>query len=165
MSMGGHLLSDVRELLRTLEAAQHDLSTLQDRKRTALVQGHSDELLKIARDETTIGNRLRALLSRRGEILDDARKSGLHGVDSLLGLAASLQPEDREDLEPRIKAARKQAEQIRRETWVQWIIAHRAYSHYTSLLELIALSGGESPTYEAKPSKETAGGAIFDASI
>jgi len=163
--MGGHVLSDVRELLCALEAAQRDLSTLQDRKRTALVQGHSDELLTIAGDETTIGNRLRALLDRRGEILRDARKSGLHGADSLLALAENLPPKDREELEPRIKAARKQAAQIRRETWVQWIIAHRAYSHYTSLLELIALSGRKSPTYEAKSSNATVGGAIFDASI
>ncbi|MBT4865602.1 MAG: hypothetical protein HON53_10895 [Planctomycetaceae bacterium] len=165
MSMGGHLLNDLRELLRSLETAQRDFSALQDRKRTALVEGHSDDLLSIARDETTIGDRLRALLDQRGEILDAARKSGLPGADSLLGIAANLQPKDRDELEPRIQAARKQAEQIRRETWVQWIIAHRAYSHYSSLLDLIALSGKKSPTYEAKPSKETAGGAIFDASI
>lgn len=163
--MGGSLLDRVRELLRALETAQRDLSSLQDRKRAALTRGESSELLGIAREETILSNRLRDLLQQRSQILESARVAGAEDTGSLSSFVATLPPAEREELEPRVVQARRHAERIRRETWVQWIIAHRAYSHYSSLLELIAQSGSKSPTYDEKPVKHSSGGAIFDASI
>ena len=163
--MGGQLKDDVRELLRGLEAAQRDLLLLQERKRTALSQGAGSDLLQIAREETVLSNRLRELVDRRALILNEARNRGAADTGSLAGFVATLPVADREDLQLRIEQVRTRAETIRRETWVQWIIAHRAYSHYSSMLELIAHSGAKSPTYEEQPMAESTGGALLDASI
>jgi hypothetical protein len=164
MPMGGPWQNDVRELLRALEAAQRDLTALYERKRGALVEGASEELLSVARDEAALANRFHGLLSRREQILQAAEHSGRPKAETLLALVGSLSAADRGELEPLISEARQRSEILRRETWVQWIIAHRAHSHYSGMLELIAHSGGKPPTYDAKPGKETTGGALFDAS-
>ena len=162
--MGAQLLDEIRQFLHGLERAQEELSTLYAEKRTALIHGRSDDLMRIAQTESTLADTLKSLLDRRGQILDQARRSGVD-ADSILTLVGAAGGDDRVVLEPRIQQLRRSADELRRETWIHWIIAHRAYSHYSELLELVAHSGKNSPTYDQKSNEASSGGAIFDASV
>lgn len=163
--MGALLLDDVGQLLRGLEATQQELSALYREKRTALIRGRSDELMQIATAETALAERLRSLLGRRQQILAEARRAGVDGADSIQDLVGALGEDGGRELPNRIERARRRADDLRRETWIHWVIAHRAYSHYTQLVELIAHCGKKSPTYGRGANEETPGGAIFDASV
>jgi len=61
----------------------------------------------------------------------------------------------------RCDQAEQRAWHLRREGWTQFIIAHRNFSHYTDLVELIANHGHPAPTYADKTT--AAGGAVLDA--
>lgn len=162
--MGAQLLDEIRQFLHGLERAQQELSTLYAEKRTALVQGRNDDLMRIAQTESTLADTLKSLLGRRGQILDQAKSSGVD-ANSILTLVGAVGGDDYVALEPRIEQLRRNADELRRETWIHWIIAHRAYSHYSELLELVAHSGKKSPTYDEKSKESSSGGAIFDASV
>ena len=67
-------------------------------------------------------------------------------------------------MRPRIQAARRKSERIRRESWVQWVVSQRANTYYNELLELLAYSGKKAPVYSDKPGPPSGGGTILDAS-
>ncbi len=162
--MSAPLLNEVKQFLERLEATQEEFTQLFQRKRTALCQARTDELLQIAQSEASLAQRLQAALEHRQRILHDACQEGLPSK-SLSELAATLSGDERDQFESRIERARGMSDRIRQESWIHWIIAHRTYSHYTELLNLIANCGKKAPTYSQKPSKESTGGVILDASI
>lgn len=164
--MGGHLLRDVRQFLHALEALQRELSRLFVRKRQALSAPHPEQLLAIAEDEAALTAQLQELVARRSAILEQAREAGLK-VDSLADLVeASAEEGDRRRIAVRIQHAREQAELLRRESWIHWVIAHRTHKHYSDLLEIVAHAGRQAPTYNHKSGENHAspGGALLDAS-
>ena len=162
--MSGQLAEDIRQFLRGVEATQDDLAALYRRKRAALTQARPGELLQIADSETGLAKQLQAHLARRRQILRDSAQAGLPG-DSIQKVVASLGEEARAELEPHVARARRTAGEVRRETWIHWIITQRALCHYQNLLELIAHCGRKSPTYSRRPGQEpSSGGAILDAS-
>ena len=162
--MSASLLKEVKQFLSALEATQDELAELFGRKRTALTQARSDELLRLAASEASLTGRLQAALGQRQRILNDAKQQGLPS-QSLSELAPAIAGDERDRLRSRIERARGMSDRIRQESWIHWIIAHRTYSHYTELLNLIANCGKKAPTYSQKPSEESTGGVILDASI
>ena len=162
--MSEQLVDEIRQFLRGVQSAQDDLAALYRRKRAALTAARAGELLQIAESETLLVQELQAQLARRREILRESALAGLPG-DSIQHVVASLGAEARADLEPHVERARRTAGEVRRETWVHWIIAQRALCHYQNLLELIAHCGRKSPTYSRRPGQDhSGGGAILDAS-
>ena len=154
----------VRRFLAELEAAQTGLRDVLDRKGRALQAADAAELERIGEVEQEHVRGLQALLSRRRRILDQARAIGT--VESISDLVEQFAGSDQSDLREQIGRIRAAADQIRRETWVHWIVARSMSSHYSELLELIANCGHEAPTYDERPvAHAPAGGAILDASV
>ena len=164
--MSMHLLEEVRQLLPELEATQSEFADLFVNKRQALVAARSAELLRIADSEAELANRLQAHLGRRQKILLQAKRAGLPS-DSIVELVARIAGDLREQLELQIERIRDAANSLRRESWIQWIIAHRTCSQYSEIKNLIAHCGEKDPIYSRDTNKEQnfSGGAILDASI
>jgi len=162
--MSGSLLNEVKQFLDALEPTQQELSQLFHEKRTALTAARSDDLRRLCETEAELSKRLQVLLGRRQQILHVAKQADLPS-QSLRTLVASIANDQQDVLVSRLERAREMAGQIRRESWIHWIIAHRTYSHYTELLNLIANCGEKAPIYGRKASDESTGGVFLDASI
>ena len=160
------LLEEVRQLLPELEATQSEFAHLFVNKRQALIAARSDDLLRLADSEAELANRLHAHLGRRQKILLQAKRAGLP-CDSIVALVARIAGDLREQLESQIERIRDMANSLRRESWIQWIIAHRTCSHYSEITNLIAHCGEKDPIYSRDKNEEQniSGGAILDASI
>jgi hypothetical protein len=161
--MQQHLIAEILQFLRSLEATQEELAALFDRKRAALCAAQPQELIRLASVETELTERLQKLLLRRGRILQQAHKAGL-ASSSLETLLAQLDDNQTRELQPTVARARRRSHDLRRESWVQWVITHRACSHYSGLLEIIANCGEKQPTYSRNQRTDVQGGAILDAS-
>lgn len=161
--MSSMLLNELNNLLTGLEQTQGELETLLSGKTEALANLRTGDLLEISRREEQLSLQLQRVLAQRTKLLQQARSAGVPAT-SLLQLAGVIGKEVRGRLQERIQSARRQAERIRRNNWTHWIIAHRCYSHYTELLELVAQRGEPAPTYTpGKPASYT-GGVVLDAS-
>ena len=153
----------VRRFLAELEAAQTGLREVLDRKGRALQAADAAELERIGDVEQQHVRGLQALLNRRRSILHQA---GAAGAESIADVVEQFGGSDQRELREQIGRIRAAADQIRRATWVHWIVARSMSSHYSELLELIANCGREAPTYEERPAAHaSAGGAILDASV
>jgi hypothetical protein len=134
-----------------------------ERKGRALEAADAAELERIGEVEQQHVRDLQVLLNRRRNILDQA---GAGAAESITEIVEQFQGSEQQELKNQIGRIRTAADQIRRETWVHWIVARSMSSHYSELLELIANCGREAPTYEERPAAHAAaGGAILDASV
>jgi len=160
--MERQLLIEIRQFLAALESTQNDMLSLFERKRAALHKAIPSELMQLAEPEAELASRMQRLLQHRGRILEAARQAGLpdESVQVLVGRIGS----GTGDLTPRIQRAKYKSDELRRESWVQWVITHRACSHYGNLLDIIANCGEKRPTYSQDQGHTTSGGAILDAS-
>lgn len=162
--MHSTLLNDLQDVLSGLERTQGEIESLLSGKTEALRQMHASELQRIAGREQELSQTLRSVLLKRSYLLQQARSAGVPAV-SLMELAGVIGKETRAPLLERIRQAQDQAGRIRRQNWTHWIIAHRCYSHYTDLLELIANRGETAPTYTRGRPAAVVGGALLDASV
>lgn len=160
--MTAHLLQQVDGFLRDLQTAQEDFRNLFREKRVALTAARADELQRLADRETSLAGRLRSLLGRRQQILQQARDEGI-AADSLAGLARQS-GSDGDGLRRRIDRLKSVAENLRRDGWVQWIVAQRAFAHNSQLLDMVAHHGRKAPTYGDRGDAGGNGGALLDAS-
>jgi hypothetical protein len=161
--MHSTLLVEIDHVLTGLERTQGEIESLQTGKTTALQHLRPGELQSLATREEELSRRLRGVLLQRSQLLQRARSAGVP-VSSLTQLAGAIGREDRALLLERIQVAQEQADRIRRQNWTHWIIAHRCYSHYTDILEMIAHGGQAAPTYTRGKPAPVVGGAILDAS-
>lgn len=162
--MSDALVAEVRGYLRSFEATQEQLGELYRHKRTALIEARAGDLMRITESESRLALELKEQLGRRRQILQQSTKAGLPG-DSIRALVASLHPEARVEFETQIERAHATAAQVRRESWIHFIIAQRSLHHFNELTELIAHCGQKSPTYSrVRGNEATSGGAILDAS-
>jgi len=157
-------LEEVRQFLHQLEPAQQQLLELFGEKRIALMSADSALLLQLSQREQTLSGRLRELLDVRRRILQKALKRRLPS-DSLRNLVRAVSHPTDETLLKRISRAEERSAKLRQESWIHWIISHRAFAYYTGLLDIIAHRGEKSPTYGRGPNRETAGGAILDTTV
>lgn len=161
--MHSTLLAEINVVLTGLERTQGEIESLQAGKTAALKLVRPGELESLAVREEELSRRLRGVLLQRSQLLQRARSAGVP-VSSLTQLAGAIGREDRAPLLERIQVAQAQSDRIRRQNWTHWIIAHRSYSHYTEILELIANGGQPAPTYTRGKPAPVVGGAILDAS-
>jgi flagellar biosynthesis/type III secretory pathway chaperone len=163
--MTTELLHETRQFLRSLEAAQTELSQLFDQKRAALTHARADELERLAGSESDLLKRLQSLHALRGRILQRASRAGLPH-DTISHLVERIAGPELSQLRPKIQQARRQSERLRRESWIQWVIAQRAFHHYTGMLDLIANCGRQAATYTNGPAAPAVtGGALLDTSV
>lgn len=161
--MGGRLLNDVARLLAELEATQQAFQTLFQRKRAALKRPQPDELFDVAREETRLVEALQRHLARRGELLRAAAATGLPSR-SLADAVSAVGGPKAQALAVRMDRVREKSASLRRESWVQWVVTHRAGQHYADLLELLMHHGQRSPTYDNRRNESHNAGALLDAS-
>jgi hypothetical protein len=107
---------------------------------------------------------MQALLRFRTQVLTTAKSEG-HAADSLAQLIPRIAAAETDELMRQVARGEAAASRLRQESWVQWIISHRCYNHYTELLELIAHGGERSPVYSDRPETATRGGAVLDAAV
>lgn len=159
------LSAEVRTFLDELEAVQRDLGVLFQAKHAALVSARVDEINRLLKPESDLTARLQALLKRRAGILERSRLAGrpAETLSQLIPTLADGQA-DAAQLAQRAADAGQAAQDLRRDSWIQWIIAQRAYGHFSAVLELIAQCGQASPTYGPACRTVSPGGAILDAS-
>lgn len=138
--------------------------SLFERKRTALRSAAPGELLRLAEPEAQLTTRMQQLLQQRGRILQSARQTGL-AADSLRILIGRIGGEKALELTPCIERTRRKSDELRRESWVQWVVTRRAASHYGNLVDIIANCGEKKPTYSRNGKEDAPGGAILDASV
>lgn len=164
--MSGRLRGELQNYLTTLEQTQTELVELYQQKRTAMRHRQAEVLASIAEPEQKLTQQLQQHLTRREEILRHARLQG-HSAGTLSELADILDGMEVTDppLPAQVARVRQHADRIRRECWMQWIIAHRTLNQFGDLLDLIAHCGKTNPTYNQRPSEETGGGAILDTSV
>ncbi len=161
---GGQLVEDIRRFLRGTLALQDEMSVLYRRKRIAMTEARAAELLQIADTETRLAKQLQVKLAERRQLLRESAEAGYPG-NTVQEVVSALGGEIRAELEPQVTRARQVADDVRRETWIHWIIAQRTLGHYRDLLDLVAQCGRTSPTYSRRPGQEiSGGGAILDAS-
>lgn len=161
--VAANLLGETEQFLTQLEPAQDALLSLYERKKAAMVNAHSAEMLQIAEEEKQATFELQKMLSHREQILNKAQRSGFD-VKTLSELAETSTADGRDKVLLRIERAHAKTQRIRRESWVQWIVAQRVLGHYAELLDVIAHSGEKSPTYSNVEQQNGNGGAILDAS-
>jgi hypothetical protein len=163
--MSEALVAEVRRYLRNLETTQGELEELYRDKRTALVEARAADLVRIADSETRLAAELKEQIGRRRRILQQSAQAGMPG-DSIRNLVSSFDSDARAELEPQMEKAQTTATQVRRESWIHFIIAQRSLHQYNDLMELIAHGGQKSPTYSRFRGQENSGsgGSILDAS-
>ena len=115
------------------------------------------------KSEAELSKELTQHLQWRRRILAQARERGLPS-GSLHDLANAVANDERSDLLARIARCRSTAAKLRRESWIQWVVAQRAYSQHAELLDLIAHWGQRALTYGRESSQTTPGGLLLDAS-
>ncbi len=162
--MQQQLLGEVRQFLSALDSTQDEMLSLFEDKRTALKSRAPQHLLRLADPEQRLTDRMQKLLQRRGRILQSARGIGL-AADSVDVLLNGIGGQEADELLTLVEQAKSKSAELRRESWVQWVVTHRAASHYGNLLDMIANCGEKRPTYSRNETKEADGGAILDASI
>jgi hypothetical protein len=142
-----------------VEAVQSDLLALYRTKRAALATADSAGLLRLEAPERQAAERLQALVNERKQMLVRAAQFGFPD-GSLADLAGAVGCE--QALLDRIEGCKRRAAALRREGWVQWVVAKRSLAQAAELLELIAHRGGRPVTYDK--SSAAGGGALLDAS-
>ncbi len=162
--MEKQIRDQVARLLNDLAATQTKLLVLFERKRVALRKARPAELLEIADLETALVEQLQEHVSQRERLLNETIV-GDAPCESIADLLSRLaEPED-SALLTQLGLVRHNAELLRRESWVQWIVAQRAHRHYSDVLEIIAHRGGSSPTYSKHRNTGNNAGALLDTSI
>lgn len=161
--MGGRLLNAVAHFLTLLEATQQELLKLFERKRAAIKQGHVSRILQLAEEESRLVQQLQQHLQVREELLQTGLQAG-YRVKSLTELVETITGGKTGELYSRLQRVRERSAELRRESWVQWIVAQRSYKQYADLLDLIAHRGETAPTYETQRSGGSGSGALLDTS-
>lgn len=162
--MAAHWIDAVERFLGACETLQEQHAALLLRKGAALAGADPPALLALAEEETGLVERLRNLLATRTRILQQAAKDG-RPAKSLRHLVDAAGEPVAPDLRARLLRASDRARAQRRESWVQWIVAHRSQAHFAHLVELVAHGGRSAPVYRAVGSVPGNGGALLDASI
>lgn len=161
--MEGRLLNEIARFLHQLDGLQTELLALFVRKRDALKHGRAKELTQMAGEESALVERLKSQLTRREEILAMAADAGFR-CETLSLLLEQIDPDNSSDLNAAMQRARDNSTELRRESWVQWIVAQRSYKQHSDLLELIANRGEKSPVYGCPRTSGERAGALLDTS-
>lgn len=122
------------------------------------------EILQLAEREKALVVAMQEHVHCRTNILERGRRQGLPS-QSLERLTRTIDAGDARQLQSRMRGMRQTATELRRESWIHWIVAQRTCGQYSSLLELIAHHGKQSPTYDEQPGGMSTGGAILDTAI
>jgi hypothetical protein len=168
--MRSTLLPDVVRFLNALEETQEALLAVFTAKRTAIDNLQPEVMERLSLQEGELARRLQTLAGQRAELLNRARRAGMPAA-TLLELTGAIGKTERDArirsvlaaVEEKIRWAQRRTTELQRESWVQWIVSHRSYNHYTELLELIAHGGQAAPTYGAPTGTHMARGVILDA--
>lgn len=152
--------ANIARFLDRLQSVQNELLELYESKRSALTRARASELNAIVERETVLSTQLEEILRERRRVLRAGRELGLPD-GSIAELVGAFQ---NPAMEARVADARQRTERLRREGWVHWIIAQRAYKHCTAVIDLVAHRGERAVTYSPQPDTGGTGGAILDAS-
>lgn len=154
---------DLTRFVDALEATQQELLEILRKQRAALVRAQAAELERLNQEASDAARRLQQLTAWRTRLLEQAAREATPAASLAVVLARSITPQA-ETLRARLQLIHQRFAEMRREAWIQWIIAQRSQSLFVDLLDLIAHGGEKPPTYQADPSQSMpTGGAMLDA--
>lgn len=164
-----NILNQIEQFVPELERTQVESARVYATKLKALRSADTTSLKKLTAVESAVCDRLRAHLLRRQQILQSAKQFGLPS-NSIAALVTAVVKQSKlpryAELLDRIRRNESNADKLRQECWIQWIVCNRAISHTGEVLELITHAGQKAPTYGGGLMKEpTPGGTLLDASI
>lgn len=163
------LLPELARFVGALEQTQQEMLTLLSAKRRAYDEFNAEEMVRLSDQEALLTDKLKGLVNRRTDLLEQARLGGLE-VRSLLELSGAIGKDigdartraALEMLQTRIRRSQDRTAELQRESWVHWIIANRCQQHYSVLVEMITHGGQTAPTYGDR-NPASSGGALLDA--
>jgi len=120
-------------------------------------------LVRLIDEELKLTRLLQDCLSRRTSMINQVEKLGVK-VNSLTEVIQVIAGAKKNQLLQSVQRIEEGSQKIRKESWVHWIIAHRAHNHYTELLDIIAQCGEKPATYSPEDKLSSKGGALLDTS-
>jgi hypothetical protein len=155
--MSPEFLDDCTRLVNSLEDAQRDLLQTLQLKRRALVAADAAELQRLGGHAAAAIHRCQELSAWRSRLIRSVSATGRSTLSEIL--ATSVTPRA-ETLRGRLVIIQQRFAELRREAWIQWIVAQRSGGYLTEVLDLIAGQGRAAIVYGevARP-----GAAVLDA--
>lgn len=160
--MSPGFLEECARFVQALEGAQHDLLETLRLQRAALVGADADEIARLTAVAGDAARRLQLLSDWRGQLLERSGAAPLRATlsEALLESAAPAA----EQLRGRLALVQQRFGEVRREAWLQWVVAQRSSAYHLDLLDLIAHGGAAPPTYgDPHDPPVVRGGAVLDA--
>ena len=162
--MQHQLLSTIRQFLIALDQTQDDLLALCEQKTIALRGSDVAAIRAVSETEQQLTRQMQLLLGERARILQQAAETAGEPFHSIQQYVRSIGSAESDELLPVIERSIQKSDVIRRESWVHWIIARRAFQHYSELIDIIAHCGEKSPTYSEGLIEDISGSTLLDAS-
>jgi flagellar biosynthesis/type III secretory pathway chaperone len=154
--------AQLAELLQELSGVQGELLEVLSEKRQFILRGDTSAMTGLASRETAIMSRLEICHRRRGELLSEAKATGMPAA-TLSDLAKRISPTaagKTSKTEKEIDAAREKFRKLQSESLSNWVLAQRSLLHVSQLLEIIATGGRIQPTYEKDASNQVRGNLV-----
>lgn len=155
--------AQLAELLQELSGVQGELLEVLSEKRRFILRGDTVAMNGLGSRETAIMSRLETCHRRRGELLSEAKATGMPAA-TLSDLAKRISPAaaagQTSQSEKEIDAAREKFRKLQSESLSNWVLAQRSLLHVSQLLEIIATGGQIQPTYEKDASNQVRGNLV-----
>lgn len=155
--------ANLAELLQELSGVQGELLEVLSEKRQFILRGDTTAMNSLASRETAIMSRLETCHRRRGELLSEAKATGMPAA-TLSDLAKRISPAPTSGQVSKsskdIDAAREKFRKLQSESLSNWVLAQRSLLHVSQLLEIIATGGRIQPTYEKDASNQVRGNLV-----
>ena len=145
--------NDIFQFLNQLAPTQEQTLAVLSRKQALLVKPDRDGLAEIAVEEQTVLDLLKQCLTRREEILADARQQG-HAVESIQALCQRILPPHSECLRL-VEDATRRSRLIQSQSLTNWVMTQKSIVHLSQMLEIIETRGQGKPTYHRQGEKES----------
>jgi len=155
--------SELAELLGRLATAQQQLLALLGQKHDLLLARDHGALSALAPQEAELCAELEACHGHRQHLLDRAAAEGLPS-DSSQSLTAAMPAEQAGRLQKPLLESQRRSQLLRHQSISQWVVVQRTLLHLSSVLEIIATGGQQTPTYGKGKSPENSG-ALMDQAV
>ncbi len=156
------LWQQVETYLMEYDVLRQRWARILEQRRSLLALPNPKELMALCEEEKIVASALRELIARRTDLLEQGKQIGFQ-ADTLRELAKWIVPEAKEAGD-RMGELQFHADQLRRESWSQWVTCQKSLLYYGQLVQLIANGGRKSSAYGSGHQTVT-GGAILDASV
>ena len=160
------LARQIERYFDAYETTQLELGRLFERKRQFLRKLTPNGTQPLLNEEAVLAEQLSSHVRTRREILRTLDPTG-RKFSTLEAVTATFEEPARGRLAERILRLKKRGIELRRESWIQWIVTQRGARHCGELVDMVAGPAGQPLTYECsdRSANLSSGGTLLDASI